>query len=1095
MDRQPSKDASLNWKAFFSSPAPRFALMILVILALGFGVWRIFIYQSDSEKGLAQLRLAYRGQRPVEPRITVKLDYAPAQNTRGETPSTFDETALARAEKLLSYPVDASSHHALGLLCLMKRQFAEALDEFNIALESDADNAGLYNDLGALYLEKAKQARIEKKADESLNDLALGLKHISSALEINNALSEALFNKALVLQEMKLTLQAQQAWQKYLEKDAVTSWADEARQDLELLRSGETQTKTPDEILQDFLAAYQAKDDEKAYRIVSRNREMITGKLVPQRLIYLFLSSADENRENYLPALRYLGRLEKERANDPFYYEIADYYSRVPKGKLPLLKNAYDAIQKGYDLSQAEKNKEALETFSLARDLFEQAGNFQEAALTEYWIAYCEYGLDQISESDSRLSRLADLCHKKSYKWLSAQVFYRFCVNGYGLKEISKSLNYGKLSLEFSEETFDFYNIQKTYSLLSDFLISVKQYPEALKNMAAILTVIDAPEYSRRQKWRDLDRAARLFHNMKLYDAAASFEKEAFDLNRDQIKNVAFERIALANLSRIYGAKNKFEDAISFAQQSREAAEKLPDEQGRQKGIGFALLQTAELELKRGNFQESLSNYEKAIELYSSMQYKPYEYEAEKGRLLCYLANKNDEAIKNAIPDILKLFESGRGKILEEQSRDTFFDDAQNIYDLAVGYEYGKGNYEKAFDYAENSRSRSLLDWQKNRGNIVFEKGVPQIVFDENTVSSPLSLAEIRPRLPEQAQLVYYSVLPDKVLIWLVTRDKFETFSYDISDHDLADKVTSFIEAIKSQNNERQEELSRALYQILLSRIEDHLDPAREIFFIPEKILCHLPFAALISGKTGNYIVADYEFSYAPSANVFVASSENASKRSLGDAGQETLLSIGDPAFDGQEFPRLQPLSAAGQEAKGIAEFYPERPVLLLGPNATKAKIKEKIAEADVVQFAGHYVTNGSSFLLSSFAVAGVKEDSRWANYEVLQETLERPRLIVLSACETGVEGYSNGEGMIGAGRTFLALGVPLVVATQWEVNSDATTVLMKKFHRSRKKENLSTVSALRQAQLEMLNNTNNPLYRRPYYWAGFIALGGYAQF
>jgi CHAT domain-containing protein len=81
---------------------------------------------------------------------------------------------------------------------------------------------------------------------------------------------------------------------------------------------------------------------------------------------------------------------------------------------------------------------------------------------------------------------------------------------------------------------------------------------------------------------------------------------------------------------------------------------------------------------------------------------------------------------------------------------------------------------------------------------------------------------------------------------------------------------------------------------------------------------------------------------------------------------------------------------------------------------------------------------------------------------------------------------------MIGASRTFLATGVPLVVASQWAVYSEATAPLMIDFHRRRTTQKLSTVEALRQSQLEMLKNEK---YRQPYYWAAFIALGGYSKF
>jgi len=52
----------------------------------------------------------------------------------------------------------------------------------------------------------------------------------------------------------------------------------------------------------------------------------------------------------------------------------------------------------------------------------------------------------------------------------------------------------------------------------------------------------------------------------------------------------------------------------------------------------------------------------------------------------------------------------------------------------------------------------------------------------------------------------------------------------------------------------------------------------------------------------------------------------------------------------------------------------------------------------------------------------------------------------------------------------------------------------MINFHRYRKQQGLSTVEAFRKAQMDMATGLE-PRYRHPYYWASFIAIGGYARF
>jgi CHAT domain-containing protein len=98
-----------------------------------------------------------------------------------------------------------------------------------------------------------------------------------------------------------------------------------------------------------------------------------------------------------------------------------------------------------------------------------------------------------------------------------------------------------------------------------------------------------------------------------------------------------------------------------------------------------------------------------------------------------------------------------------------------------------------------------------------------------------------------------------------------------------------------------------------------------------------------------------------------------------------------------------------------------------------------------------------------------------------------------LSACQTGLDRYYNGEGAIGLARAFLKAGIPLVVASQWPVDSDATADLMVSMYRHRK-SGVSTAEALQDAQVEMLHGPNEA-NRPPRYWAAFVCVGANAVY
>jgi CHAT domain-containing protein len=253
-----------------------------------------------------------------------------------------------------------------------------------------------------------------------------------------------------------------------------------------------------------------------------------------------------------------------------------------------------------------------------------------------------------------------------------------------------------------------------------------------------------------------------------------------------------------------------------------------------------------------------------------------------------------------------------------------------------------------------------------------------------------------------------------------------------------------------------------------------------------------LPFAALVSAN-GNYFLEEFKISYSPSSNVFLICTENARNKSSFET--EKVLSIGNPAFDQKDFSDLKDLPSARNEAEEISKHY-FAPKKLLGKDATREAFQSNYKDFEVIHFAGHYVVQPDAPLRSKLVLAkdsGSKENFL-TNADLMGDRLTKTKLVVLSACQTGVEGYYNGEGLIGLSRTFLTAGVPLIVSSQWQVDSEASAEIMKKFHYYRRQEKLSTANALRQAQLNMRYEQNGK-FQSPYYWAAFASFGGYTNF
>ncbi len=114
--------------------------------------------------------------------------------------------------------------------------------------------------------------------------------------------------------------------------------------------------------------------------------------------------------------------------------------------------------------------------------------------------------------------------------------------------------------------------------------------------------------------------------------------------------------------------------------------------------------------------------------------------------------------------------------------------------------------------------------------------------------------------------------------------------------------------------------------------------------------------------------------------------------------------------------------------------------------------------------------------------------DSVLTALEVLDLNLSGTRLVVLSACETGLGEIHEGAGVYGLRRSFQVAGVAEVVSSLWEVSDAGTQALMSDFY-DRILQGTPARVALRETQLDLLNS---PEWGYPYVWSAFMIVGSY---
>jgi tetratricopeptide (TPR) repeat protein len=123
----------------------------------------------------------------------------------------------------------AEAQHAAGVAMVLVDKPAEAAARLDAAARTSHD-ARLWNDLAAARYQTATRSR-------RTSDYGRALAAADQALRIDARFPEALFNRALILERMESTADARLAWQRYLDVDATSRWASEARQRLAALTS------------------------------------------------------------------------------------------------------------------------------------------------------------------------------------------------------------------------------------------------------------------------------------------------------------------------------------------------------------------------------------------------------------------------------------------------------------------------------------------------------------------------------------------------------------------------------------------------------------------------------------------------------------------------------------------------------------------------------------------------------------------------------------------------------------------------------------------------------------------------------------------
>ena len=416
----------------------------------------------------------------------------------------------------------------------------------------------------------------------------------------------------------------------------------------------------------------------------------------------------------------------------------------------------------------------------------------------------------------------------------------------------------------------------------------------------------------------------------------------------------------------------------------------------------------------------------------------------------------------------------------------------------------------KRFDATNKKEKRSVINdleeqisgLKKEHTRLVttFENEYPDY-YDLKYAVTTVSVDEIREDIlqPNQAMLEYF-VGDDMIFAFVITNDLLQVFNID-KDFALEDSIRAMRKSIfewrpradnADENLETYQRTASFLYDRLIRPFE-HILPEK-LIIVPGGVLGYLPFEALLEEEPQSgdgfaqysYLIRSKQISYSYSATMLkeMLKDRNTGREVLGFApsfGQYDRDSLPE------NLPYLKGLDNNEKEVKAIQELLGGR--VFTGEDATLQTFLEIAPLYKILHLATHGKANDKadqySYLAFSYLIDELDNELLYAGN--LYNTELRADMVVLSACETGIGDFQQGEGILSLARGFSYAGAKSIVTTLWSIDDKSSLEIMVNFY-SNLEDGKRKDYALREAKLDFIDDNNRRAH--PIYWAAYIPIG-----
>lgn len=960
-------------------------------------------FTSDPNDTLtAQLVDAVGEERYIDGRLTGGFEFGPRRSiTRGgEKPGSRNIALLAVAaevQRAVQNAATPSNLHAWGVAQLLLGDVDDAIRTLETAVAGGASDETLHSDLAAAYASRAASM-------DRAEDWPRSLEFAERSIRINSSRSEAYFNKALALEALSLRQQARDAWNQYLERDADSPWADEARRHLADLaeQQGGSGVKpeafcgapSPDTLQDKAESLLMAWSLSKPTQSISRQKTGVD--------------------------LLALGRCIEVRTKDRYFLDLAQaiHNSAAP-----------DRLARAIVLTHEAQQASGVAEFERANSLADEAIALLPAyhpltvRLAQTKASYL-YSMGRMNAVEQLAGSAIQQARSASYEVLRAQLISTVGAVEYASGDLESSAARHEAAAEIwrSQQILSGVATASLYSAeamraLGDFETSWQRYGVALQHRHLM------KQPARRHS--TLTSAAVAALNNSLPHVAVSFSSEA-ELDAMDAGVDGFICEARYLRARAVGRFASSAEALDLLTKAEPYCDRVTEE-------GYRRRLLAELAYAESEIALAVDPGRAAVAAGTSVALFEGTQSQQRAAALQWLLGRAYRSLGDLDRSLSELqrgidiVEAQERRVNTRSFRLSFIDNAWDLYGEKTNTLLARGELNLAFDSADLSVGRGRAGARK------------------------FAAHELPVHLPEKSLLLAPVVTENQVVVFAVTRAGLRVHVERLRREVITAKSRDFVMLISRRaRSEQIDVLGDELSRLLLAPFSDLVGEVDVVFIAADPVLQNIPFGALRIGppERRSRLIESVSVITCANPTSCVGPSVDPSPHQL------TLF---QPSSGGEAS-----LPGAFHELKEIAAENPTAQLM----EASVDGLRQALSERGIVHYAGHAFVDLRWPERSSILVARRRGgQSERIVFSSVVPPVVRADLIVLSACSTTRGREYRGDGLQAASALLLRQGARHVIGTLWDVEDLELRDVMVAFYRNLARGD-SVAFALRQAQL-----------------------------